>query len=149
MGATSMSRVTLRRTGPRQFEGQDERHHTLSLDIAPEFGGEWAGLKPSELLPFSLGACIAVTAVGILEKMRQGPFDLTVDIDFEHAEEPPKAFKRFDLTWNFRGMNLDEVKLKKAIETSEQKYCSVSASLKEDIMVRHNVRLITEAVPMG
>lgn len=144
-----MNRVTLKRSGPRQFVGTDERHHTLTLDIAPEFGGEWAGLKPSELLPFSLGACIAVTAVGILEKMRQGPFELTVDIDFEHAEEPPKAFKSFDLTWNFRGTHLDEEKLKKAIETSEQKYCSVSASLKSEIVVRHNVRLQAEAVTTG
>ena len=135
-----MSRVTLKRSGPRQFVGQDERHHTLTVDIAPEFGGEWAGLKPSELLPFSLGACIAVTAMGILEKMRQGPFELTVDIDFEHEEAPPKAFKRFDLTWNFRGAHLDPEKLKKAIETSEEKYCSVSASLRDEIVVQHHIR---------
>lgn len=135
-----MSRVTLRKSGPRQFVGIDERHHTLTMDIAPEVGGEWAGLKPSELLPFALGSCIGVTAVGILEKMRQGPFELTVDIDFEHSDQPPKAFRRFDLTWNFRGANLDLEKLKKAIETSEQKYCSVSASLKDDIVVTHQVR---------
>lgn len=135
-----MNRVTLRKSGPRQFVGIDERHHSFTMDIAPEFGGEWAGMKPSELLPFSLGACIAVTAVGILEKMRQGPFELTVDVDFEHDEAPPKAFKRFDLTWNFRGANLDTEKLKKAIETSEQKYCSVSASLRPGIVVQHHVR---------
>jgi putative redox protein len=141
-----LSHVTLRRSGPRQFVGIDERHHTLTLDIAPEVGGEWAGIKPSELLPFALGSCIGVTAVGILEKMRQGPFDLTVDIEFEHATEPPRAFTRFDLTWNFRGDHLDLEKLKKAIETSEQKYCSVSASLCKDIVVRHDVRLQAQPV---
>jgi putative redox protein len=131
----------LRKTGPRQFTGTDERQKTFTVDIAPEFGGQWAGLKPSELLPFGLASCIAVTAVGILEKMRQGPFELSVDVDFEHDEAPPKAFRKFDLTWNFHGTNLDPEKLKKAIETSEEKYCSVSASLKESIRVNHRVQV--------
>jgi len=135
-----MNRVTLEKTGPRQFTGTDERHKTFTMDIAPEFGGQWDGLKPSELLPFCLAGCIAVTAVGILEKMRQGPFDLSVDVDFEHDEAPPKAFKKFKLTWTYRGANLDPAKLKQAIETSEQKYCSVSASLRDDIVVEHHIR---------
>ena len=136
-----MSHVTLARTGPRQFTGTDARHHTLTVDLAPEHGGSGEGLKPSELLPFGLASCIAVTAVGILEKMRQGPFELSVDVDFEHEEAPPKAFKRFDFTWNFRGSHLDFAKLKSAIDTSEQKYCSVSASLKPGIRVTHQVKL--------
>lgn len=141
-----MSRITLQKTGARQFTGTDERQHTLKVDIAPQFGGESSGLKPSELLPFGLASCIAVTAVGILEKMRQGPFDLTVDVDFAHEDQPPKAFKSFDLTWKFRGQNLDLQKLKQAIETSEKKYCSVSASIKDSIQVCHRVELKEEPV---
>lgn len=110
------------------------------MDIAPEHGGQWDGMKPSELLPFGLASCIAVTAVGILEKMRQGPFELSIDVDFQHDEKPPKAFRRFDLTWTYRGEGVDPEKLKQAIETSEQKYCSVSASLREDIVVEHHIR---------
>jgi len=136
-----MSQVVLRRSGPRQLVGIDERNQTLTIDVSPDVGGEWAGLKPSELLPFSLGACIAVTAIGILEKMRQGPFELTVRIDFEHDDEPPKAFTRFRLEWLFHGSNLDPEKLQKAVDIAEERYCSVSASLKDDIVVEHIIKI--------
>jgi putative redox protein len=141
-----MDRVRLRKSGPRQFVGIDSKQHTLTVDIQPEFGGESAGLKPSDLMPLSLGSCIGVTAVGILEKMRQGPFELNVDIDFEHEPDPPKKFTQFNLTWHFKGEGLDKDKLLKAITTAEHKYCSVSASLKDEIVVKHTLTLLEVAV---
>lgn len=136
-----MDRVRLRRSGPRQLVGIDERNHTLVLDVKPEVGGEWAGLKPSELLPFSVGACIGVTLIGIMEKQRQGPFQMTVDIDFEQSPEPPSEFTRFALHWQFSGDNLDMAKIERALETAEKRYCSVSASLKESVKVEHKVTI--------
>lgn len=137
-----MERVRLRRSGSRQLVGIDERDHTLVLDTKPDVGGEGAGLKPSELLPFSLGACIGVTLIGIMEKQRQGPFQMTVDIDFEHDLEPPKPFTRFLLHWQFSGENLDVAKIERALETAEKRYCSVSASLKESVKIEHKVSVV-------
>lgn len=134
-----MDRVTLRRSGPRQLVGIDERHHTLVLDVKPDVGGEWAGIKPSELLPFSVGACIGVTLIGILEKQRQGPFQMTVDIDFEQCDEHPKCFTHIVLHWQFSGENLDAPKIERALETAEKRYCSVTASLKDSVKIEHRV----------
>ena len=53
-----MGKVYLRRSGPRQFIGIDERNQTLVVDAAPKGGGEGRGLKPSELVPFAVGTCI-------------------------------------------------------------------------------------------
>jgi putative redox protein len=139
-----MDRVRLRRSGPRQLVGIDPRNHTLVLDVRPEVGGEFAGLKPSELLPFSVGACIGVTLIGIMEKQRQGPFQMTVDVDFEHAEELPKPFTEISLHWQFSGQNLDLAKIERAVETAEQRYCSVTASLKESVKVTHRVTIVDQ-----
>jgi putative redox protein len=136
-----MDRIRLRRSGPRQLVGIDARNHTLVLDVRPEVGGEFAGLKPSELLPFSVGACIGVTLIGIMEKQRQGPFQMTVEIDFEQSEELPKPFTQILLHWQFAGENLDLAKIERAVETAEQRYCSVTASLKDSVKIEHKVSI--------
>jgi putative redox protein len=109
------------------------------MDAGPNAGGQHAGIKPSELLPFSIGSCIGVTLVGILEKQRQGPFDLKIDIEFEQAADPPWPFTRIALHYKFTGENLDEVRIRKAIETSEHRYCAVTASLKESVNIETRV----------
>ena len=134
-----MSQVTLRRSGKRQFVGIDERKQTLVIDAGPAGGGEFAGLKPSELLPFAVASCVAVTAVGILEKMRQEPEAMSVSVEFEHEADFPKPFKYFKLNWQFRGTDLDPEKLQKAVHMSEKQYCSVSSSLKESILIEHRI----------
>jgi putative redox protein len=136
-----MDRVRLRRSGPRQLVGIDERNHTLVLDVKPDVGGESAGLKPSELLPFSVAACIGVTLIGILEKQRQGPFQMTVDVEFEQGEEHPRDFKQILLHWQFSGQNLDLAKIERAVETADHRYCSVTASLKESVKITHKVTI--------
>lgn len=136
-----MSQVILRKSGRRQFVGIDERKQTLVVDAGPPGGGEFAGLKPSELLPFAVASCIAVTAVGIMEKMRQEPLAMTVSVEFEHEADFPRAFKFFKLHWQFRGDHLDAEKLQKAVHLSEEQYCSVSASLKESITIEHRITI--------
>jgi putative redox protein len=136
-----MATVQLRRSGARQFVGTDERNHTFVTDAAPNAGGQYAGLKPSELLPFAIGSCIGVTLVGILEKQRQGPFDLDIDIEFEQEENPPWPFTRIALHYKFTGDNLGLTRVRKAIETAEQRYCAVTASLKESVKIETRVTI--------
>lgn len=141
-----MSTIVLHRSGKRQFVGTDERHQTLVMDAGPRGGGDHAGLKPSELLPFSLGACIAVTLVNILEKQRQGPFELEIEVSFAQKADPPWQFTRFSLHYRFEGHNLDETKIRSAIKLAEERYCSVTASLKDEIRIETTVSINAPAV---
>ena len=136
-----MSTVTLRRSGNRQFVCTDQRGRTLVVDAGPRGGGQFEGMKPSELLPFSLGACVAVTVVNILDKQRQGPFDLEIEISFAQKAAAPWPFTRFTLDYKFIGDNLDEAKVNAAIKLAEEKYCAVTASLREDIRIETNVSI--------
>ena len=136
-----MSSVTLRRSGSRQFIGIDQRNQTLVVDAGPKGGGQFAGLKPSELLPFSLGSCVGVSLVNILEKQRQGPFDLEIEISFTQKAEAPWPFVRISLHYRFEGDNLDAVKVENAVKMAEEKYCAVSASLKEEVRIENTVSI--------
>jgi putative redox protein len=134
-----VGKVYLRRSGARQFVGTDERKQTLVVDAMPKGGGEGEGLKPSELVPFAVGACIGVTAISILEKQRLEPYDLSLEVDFEHAEEKPHRFSRFVLNWHFRGPKITAEKAQKALEMSHERYCSVAATLKDDVVIEQRV----------
>ncbi|MGB6884525.1 MAG: OsmC family protein, partial [Candidatus Acidiferrum sp.] len=85
---------------------------------------------PMELLLLALGACTATDVVSILKKKRQKLESLEVICSGERAPEPPKVWTKLEVLYRLRGA-LDENAVKRAIELSEQKYCSVSAMLQK------------------
>ena len=85
---------------------------------------------PMELLLLALGACTATDVVSILKKKRQKLESLEVLCSGERAAEPPKVWTKLEVVYRLRGV-LDDAAVKRAIELSEQKYCSVSAMLQK------------------
>ena len=85
---------------------------------------------PMELLLMALGACTATDIVIILEKKRQKLLGLEVICSGERAKDPPQVWTKLEILFRLRG-KLDEAAVKQAIHLSEDKYCSVSATLKK------------------
>jgi putative redox protein len=85
---------------------------------------------PMEMLLMALGACTATDVVIILQKKRQKLQSLEVICSGERAPEPPEVWIKLELFYRLRG-KLDDTAVKRAIELSEGKYCSVSATLKK------------------
>ena len=83
-----------------------------------------------EFLLLALGACTATDVVIILEKKRQKLESLEVICSGERAQNPPQVWTKLHLLYRLRG-NLDAAGVKQAIALSEEKYCSVSATLKK------------------
>jgi putative redox protein len=83
-----------------------------------------------ETLLMALGACTAVDVVSILEKKRQKLEALEVICSGERAPDPPKVWTKLEIVFRLRG-RLDDAAVKRAIELSEGKYCSVSAMLQK------------------
>ena len=113
------------------FEGKTESGHSVLMDAKPEVGGEDKGPRPMELLIVSLGGCTAMDVVSILKKMRTDLESMTISIDSEQASEHPKIFTKINIEYEFTGRNIKEENVKKAIELSQEKYCSVTAMLRE------------------
>jgi putative redox protein len=81
-------------------------------------------------LLLALGACTATDVVEILKKKRQHLDALEVEVSGERAKEPPTVWIKLELVYRLRG-KLDDKAVRDAIQLSEDKYCSVAATLRK------------------
>jgi putative redox protein len=86
------------------------------MDSGPEFEGDNAATKPMELLLVALGGCTGMDVVPILKKMRQDVTAVDINIAAERSEEHPKPYTGIDIEYVVTGRNLDEEKVKHAVE---------------------------------
>jgi putative redox protein len=130
--------------GKMVFEGKTESGHSVLMDAKPEFGGEKRGPRSMELLMVALGGCTGMDVISILKKMKVDLESMTINVDSEQAPEHPKVFTKIDIEYNFTGKNIKEENVKKAIELSQEKYCSVSAMLKEKAEITYKWNIINK-----
>lgn len=121
-----MSAATVRWIGGKQFVGIDSGKHSVVLSTA----AEGVGMRPSELLLVALASCTAVDVVEILNKKRQLLSGLEINVTGEQDADPPWAYRKIELLYRLRGKGLEEKAVAQAIKLSEEKYCSVSATLR-------------------
>ncbi len=101
-----------------------------------EFDGniQW-GCAPTESLLLSVAGCMAIDVASFLKKMRVELDTLKIDITGERNPTPPQFFKTIDIKVNAGGEGLNEKKLKRAVDLSHEKYCSVYHTLRKDLKV--------------
>ena len=94
-----------------------------------------------EMVLVALGGCISVTIVSLLEKMRQ-PFEsLEVELSAERAEDPPRVYTKIHAHYRVGG-DVDEERVRRAVELTESKYCSVHTMLTETAEMSHTIELV-------
>ena len=87
------------------------------------------GISPMRLLLLSVAGCTAYDVVAILKKMREPIEGLEVEISGERREEHPQIYTKVHIHYRIYG-NVREEKARRAIELSQDKYCSASAHVK-------------------
>ena len=80
--------------------------------------------------------------VSILGKMRVEFESLQIIVDGDLTEEHPKKFTKMKIIYRFKGKNLPVDKLEKAVELSKDRYCGVSASIKDVIDIEYEIDVI-------
>ncbi|WP_297476995.1 OsmC family protein [Thermococcus sp.] len=100
----------------------------IEIDSCSVILGE-GGISPMKLLLLSVAGCTAYDVVMILKKMREPIEGLEVRISGERREEHPKIYEKVHLHYVIRG-KVKEEKVRRAIELSQDKYCSASAHVK-------------------
>mgnify|MGYP000943468804 CR=1 FL=1 len=118
--------------GKRSFIGQCPSGHELLMDANKDIGGEDKGPRPTEALLAAIGGCTGIDVIMILEKMQQPVEDYYMEISGQRNEEQPRFFTDIHVKYVFVG-DLDEAKVKRAVELSSTKYCGVMHSLKANI----------------
>lgn len=96
------------------------------------------GVKPSDLMAMALIGCSSYDVVEILQKQRQDLRELKVTAESVQDDDPPWRFRKIHIHYRAIGRDIDPEKLRKAIEISEEKYCSVYATLKDAIEITHD-----------
>jgi putative redox protein len=131
-----MGQIALQWAGEnsRMFIGRDSFGHTVTAGSWKKDGNEqwqeWKGIKPSDLLVISLCSCSAYDVVEILKKQRQILTGLYITADANQAQEPPYQFTDIHLHYVITGKDISAQKAEKAIELSQNKYCSVAATIR-------------------
>lgn len=113
------------------FESQLDGHR-LMLDADENVGGKDRGPRPKGLLLVSLAGCTAMDVISILKKMREPVSWFNLKVSGDLSEEHPKKYISFKVIYQFKksdGLNPQNVQ--KAIELSQNKYCGVSATLRD------------------
>src|SRR5438132_9532365 len=85
---------------------------------------------PMELLLIALGSCTGVDVISILKKKRQRVTDYRIEVSGERRKEFPRSYTRLSVKHIVRGRGLSEPAVARAIELSDQKHCSVAATLR-------------------
>ena len=141
-----MSYIAVKWSGSdsKMFIGRDSFGHVI---ISGSWPGddpdwqEWKGIKPSDLLLLSLGSCAAHDVVMILNRQRQNVTNLYIDVDGTNAPDPPYQFTDIHLHYHLEGENLDPKKVARAIQLSEERYCSVAATVRGVAKLTHSYEL--------
>lgn len=134
--APPVNRATLTWERDLVFTSTTPRGYDLEFDAR----NEW-GCMPVEALLMSLGGCMAIDVVTILKKKRCPPDRFRMEMEGERAPRPPQRYRRIRLVLHLAGEALDEEKVRQAVALSEEKYCSVHHSLREDIELQVDVRI--------
>lgn len=99
-------------------------------------GDSAEGPSPMEALLSALAGCMAVDILVILEKSRVEVNGFAVEIEGDRAPDPPQRFTRIRILFRILGPSEeDEGKIRRAIELSTDKYCSVHHTLRPDLEI--------------
>jgi putative redox protein len=137
-----MDEARVRWTGRRQFVGTDSVGHSVVMDAASAYHGEGSGFRPIEIVLHGLAACTGMDVISILEKKRQDVRSLEINVRArQRTEDFPRIYEAIELEYVVGGYGVKPTAVARAIELSEEKYCSVGGMLGEQVKITTSYRV--------
>ena len=128
------------------FAAKGPSGHFTMMDAKAEIGGNGAATTPMALMLESLGGCTGMDTISILKKKRIPFSHLEINLSSERSEEHPKVFTSIHLEfilYSNAGEKAEKA-LKRAVELSHDRYCSVAAMLKQSVKMSLDTKVIEE-----
>lgn len=124
--------VTVEWKGGMAFEALPPSGNKFVMDAISEVGGQNLGPTPMEALCASVAACSAMDVIPILLKKRQSVTAYRIEVEWTRGPEGvfPRPITSMVVRHILSGENLDEASVARAVELSDEKYCSVMATLR-------------------
>ncbi len=137
--AVQKYKSTIYNAGTDFFIGTSPSGHSIAIDTDSERN---SAPSPLELVLIALGSCTAVDVVSILKKKRQNIIDYRVEVIGHRREEMPRAFVKFEVKHIVSGNNISPEAVAQAIKLSDEKYCSVAATVRGTAEIVTNYEII-------
>jgi putative redox protein len=135
--------VNVKWNGRRRFVGWDEAGHGVVMDAPAGTTGDGSGARPVELVLYALAGCTGMDVISILEKKRQAVTDFAMVVHgTQREDEFPHIYERIELEYVVTGIGVKPEAVERAIELSEEKYCSVRGMFGPQVEVVTSYRII-------
>ncbi len=121
-----------------QFVATDSLGHSIVMDTSKKSGREASGFSPMQLLLVALGGCTGMDVVHIMRKQRQQVDGLELLVSGKRVEKQPRVYNNINVVYRVKGKSIKEVAVQRAIKLSQDKYCSVGATLSDKAKVTSN-----------
>ncbi|WP_252176291.1 OsmC family protein [Endozoicomonas sp. 4G] len=124
----------------KRFLGLTNSNNSVVMDADKDVK---SAPSPMEMILMGLGGCSSIDMIGILEKARQKVVDCQVDIQAERADAVPAVFTKIHLNFVVKGIAVKESHVKRAVQLSADKYCSVAMMLgKGGVEITHSYEIV-------
>ena len=135
-----MAQITMKWVESHMMVGIDSRGNSIVIGSTNQ-NPTGSGVKPSDLLLMAAASCSMYDVIEILSKQREPFRDVQVICSGDQLADPPYTFTNMHLHYQVFG-DVNAEKVVKAIELSQQKYCSVITTLKPAIPVTYDYEVI-------
>jgi putative redox protein len=127
-----------RKDGLYHMQARNDTGNTIEMDGSPAIGGTNQGFRPMQLLLAAVGGCSTIDIVNILNKQKQLVEDIHITVDGEREPNvEPSLFKDIHVHFTLKG-DLSDEKVKRAVELSMGKYCSVAKTLEKTAKITYS-----------
>lgn len=121
--------------------GADSRGTPLAIGTWPEQVPQWSGMKASDLLLLAAASCSTYDVASILNNQREPLLSIETICTGLQQTDPPYKFTQIHLHYVVKG-NVNPERLSRAIQLSEEKYCSVTNTLRGSVAITSDFEII-------
>ncbi len=132
------------------FKATNAQGQSIDIDDGTAYeDGKGNGVGPMQLLMMAIGGCSGVDIVSILQKGRQQIDAFSIDVSGEKPDGvAPSVYETVEVHFNLDG-DIDPARVKRAIELSLGKYCSVSRIIEKTAEISYRYTVNGEAFEGG
>jgi putative redox protein len=134
--AGETKRITLDWQEGLRFRGGEPNGPSILID-----GDNVEGPGPMLTLLLAAAACTGSDVVVVLNKMRVVFGALRIEVSGVRRETEPRRYVSLHLDYRITGSEVDPAKVRRAIDLSLEKYCSVIHSLAPDMAITYALSL--------
>jgi putative redox protein len=131
----------LRYAGDEAFVAESPSGHAIVTGFSHDRS---TSPTPMELVLLALGGCTGADVVSILAKKRQRVTSYEIEVRAERRDEHPRVYTAIHVLHRVRGRSVDPKAVARAVELSEEKYCSVSAMLRATATITSKIEVIED-----